>query len=474
MRFKKIEEASHAVLCSIARDIYDEKNISVFNLSNFELNGALKIKTTQKLDKIYNAQLISKTRGFPLTRLYRINEIPVTEDYTDIYEYLIDLKKIKPLSLKTITAADINTKANLKITAKSIENEYIKLEVKNNKILVEDKIRRKKYPDFINFIDRADIGDSYNFGALKNDKALEAKILKTKIKETGRIRNILNITFTIDIPETSTNRKRASKTKKHILNLDAILENQNNFIELKLNWNNKSLNHILQAKLNMENPVTETYSDDLAGFIKRKFNPDYNIYDLLPAPRGIELKHNTAPLQKCLWTQNIGVITEGLQEYEVWKNELRLTLLRATGTISNPHNPTRGTPAGPPLPTPDLQMIGDNSARFAICFSEKIQNIQPSVEKFYDAAMLLQANLAQIDLFNSGNKNIILTTIKTNTENDLIIRFLNTSNLKQKLKFTTKLKNKAVYITDAMEQIQTKYADSIIEPNSFITILIKK
>ena len=474
MRFKKIEEASHAVLCSIARDIYDEKNISVFNLSNFELNGALKIKTTQKLDKIYNAQLISKTRGFPLTRLYRINEIPVTEDYTDIYEYLIDLKKIKPFSLKTITAADINTKSNLKITAKSIENEYIKLEVKNNKILVEDKIRRKKYPDFINFIDRADIGDSYNFGALKNDKALEAKILKTKIKETGRIRNILNITFAIDIPVTSTNRKRASKTKKHILNLDAILENQNNFIELKLNWNNKSLNHILQAKLNMENPVTETYSDDLAGFIKRKFNPDYNIYDLLPAPRGIELKHNTAPLQKCLWTQNIGIITEGLQEYEVWKNELRLTLLRATGTISNPHNPTRGTPAGPPLPTPDLQMIGDNSARFAICFSEKIQNIQPSVEKFYDAAMLLQANLTHIDLFNSGNKNIILTTIKTNTENDLIIRFLNASNLKQKLKFTTKLQNKAVYITDAMEQIQTKYADSIIEPNSFITILIKK
>ena len=92
----------------------------------------------------------------------------------------------------------------------------------------------------------------------------------------------------------------------------------------------------------MENPVTETYSDDLAGFIKRKFNPDYNIYDLLPAPRGIELKHNTAPLQKCLWTQNIGVITEGLQEYEVWKDYCldgyanELPLIHSTGSRANP------------------------------------------------------------------------------------------------------------------------------------------
>ena len=45
---------------------------------------------------------------------------------------------------------------------------------------------------------------------------------------------------------------------------------------------------------------------------------------------------------------------------------ISIPLLRATGVISNPKNSSRSTPAGPPLETPNLQMLGQNTAEFAV------------------------------------------------------------------------------------------------------------
>lgn len=471
-RYKQVEQAVNAVTNSVKRDIYAHGNLSVVNLSNFDYTGALRIETLKKPDNTFNAQLIGKKKGFPLTRLYRTNEIPVTEDYTNIYEYLVDLKKVKAFSTKKLTAKDINTETSLKITDKSIENKYIKLSVSNKKIELTDKIKNKKYKDFISIIDRADIGDSYNFGALKNDKPVKAEITKSKIFQNGHIKSTLEIDCAIKIPAYSSEQGRSKSLKTHIIKLYVSLENQNDFLEFDIQWQNKSKDHILQVCFNMDEPISETYSDDLAGYTKRRFDADYDIYKYIPAPRGIELKHNTAPFQKSLWTQGTGIITEGLQEYEVFKKELRLTLLRATGTISNPHNPTRGTPAGPPLPTPDLQLLGSRNARFAVTFKNTIKELEPDVEKFYTSALLLNADLKNETLFSSGNENILVSTVKTAQSGDIIIRLVNKSDRRQKLKFSTALKNNGIFFTDAMENITDTYRDTEIDANSFVSVCI--
>jgi hypothetical protein len=46
-------------------------------------------------------------------------------------------------------------------------------------------------------------------------------------------------------------------------------------------------------------------------------------------------------------------------------------LLRSTGVISNPANPARTTPAGPPIETPDLQMLTENRAELNLFFGNK-------------------------------------------------------------------------------------------------------
>ena len=50
---------------------------------------------------------------------------------------------------------------------------------------------------------------------------------------------------------------------------------------------------------------------------------------------------------------------------------LSVTLLRSVGVISNPKNPARSTPAGPPLEVPDAQQLGENLAEFSVGFFEK-------------------------------------------------------------------------------------------------------
>ncbi len=471
-RYEKINSESNAIINSIKCKLKNSENLAVLNLSNYELNGTVKYSTDKKLDKKYNGQLIGKRQGFPNSKVYPTNQIPITEDYTTIYDYLIDVKNINSFSTGIIDKTTINKKTTLNATQNSVENEYIKLEIKNNKFILTDKKTGKKQTDFIKIIDRADIGDSYNFGALKNDKPIYAQIKNTKLKENGHIRCTLETVLEINIPQNSSIKGRSSKNTKHKLILKSILENQNNFIEFELNWENKSKDHILQVELKLDKPITETLSEDLAGVIKRNFDENYDIYKNIPAKRGIELKHNTAPMQRFLTVQGIGLITKGLQEYEINKNKLRLTLLRSTGTISNPHNPTRGTPAGPPLPTPELQLLGKRNASFAIIFTNNKNEIYKATEKFYDATIVVENDIESQQILKTNNENIIVTTIKTNDKNELIIRLLNISEKEEMLDITTELKYKEIYILDAFENKQQKYKPLKIKQNSFITLAI--
>ena len=90
--------------------------------------------------------------------------------------------------------------------------------------------------------------------------------------------------------------------------------------------------------------------------------------EFLPKTRGIEVKTNIAPMQRYVGVGNFGVVTKGLNEYEIYKNTLSVTLLRSIGIISNPLNPSRSTPAGPPIETPEAQQLGENVAEFAVGF----------------------------------------------------------------------------------------------------------
>ncbi len=207
----------------------------------------------------------------------------------------------------------------------------IDFKVKNGKICMNDIE--------IEFVRFKDMGDAYNFGAKADDKGEKAKVYSFE-------KNIIKTDF-----------------------FDVEVE-INELVNFKIKWDNNLENTLWQVKFNLKNPVTETCSEDMNTLIYRKFDPYYDMRKHLPEKRGIEVKTNFAPMQRYVGTQNLGIITQGLTEYEVKGNSLLITILRSVGVISNPQNPSRSTPAGPPFEVPDAQQKGLNCVEFSAGFFE--------------------------------------------------------------------------------------------------------
>lgn len=458
-RCAKAQQAVNSVKNSIFRDIYSENDVRVFNFSNYHQSGVFKIFS----DKKFDAQLVGKHKGFPFMKVFPTNAIPVTEDFTDIYEYLF-FADAEPFSC----TKPVNPPSDLSIGGNFIENSYLKLEIEQGKINITDKISRKSYCDFLKITDRADIGDSYNFGALKGDKKITASICGSNILENGPCRAALEVNFSINIPVSSDESGRSDDFQEHILKMVIYLESGGKYLEFSLDWENKAKNHILQAEFEFEKPVQKTISDDLCGVVEREFDSDYDIYENIPAPRGIELKYNTAPAQSFVCTQNAGIFSDRYIEYEVFKNSLSLTLLRATGVISNPKNPTRGTPAGPPLPTPELQMLGKCSDRFALTFDSP--NMYKYSENFKGALVGLLSDFESERLFSSGDEHIAAISVKSSPKNDLIIRFMNISDEPKYFDFVTKLPYKEIKILNPLDEPVEEYKPLMLESRGIIAI----
>ena len=82
----------------------------------------------------------------------------------------------------------------------------------------------------------------------------------------------------------------------------------------------------------------------------------------LASEGGTESPSPTWPARGAVMAGGVAVLAEGVFEYEVVPDppELAISLLRCVGTISRPQLATRPWPAGPDIPTPDAQMIGEH------------------------------------------------------------------------------------------------------------------
>lgn len=190
----------------------------------------------------------------------------------------------------------------------------------------------------IDFTRCDDLGDTYNFAPKAEDYGKTAKVLK--IEGDKIFTEFFEVKF--------------FKTE--------------NLLNFKIKWDNRLKNKLWQVKFVLKNPVTKTFSEDLNTIIEREFDPNYDLRKNLPKSRGLEAKTNFAPMQRYVGVEGFGVITKGLTEYEVFQNTLGVTILRSIGVISNPKNPARTTPAGPPIPVPEAQQPCENTAEFAIGF----------------------------------------------------------------------------------------------------------
>jgi alpha-mannosidase len=367
IRYKKILQIADTIIKEVVHES-GEKSL-IINLSNQNFCGVVQFESPVKYSQKEFEQIFTR-KGFEDELLFNTKKNPLTEDYKNIYTYLAEIENKTPsklLSRTTKPCCGADCKSDLKISDTKIENSKIALFIKNGEMILKDKTFDRTYTDFIYFVDFKDKGDTYNFGPDANDKGLKSTIISSKIFRSGELQSVLSVKF---------------KISNTVLNAQISLNKNSHLINFKIDWNNKAKNHLLQAQFNLKDPIRKTYSEDMGELIEREFNPEYNIRKNLPKKRGLEAKTNTAPMQRYVAAQGFEVVTKGLCEYEVKKNSLLITLLRSIGVISNPKNPARSTPAGPPIPVEDAQQLGQNSAEFVIGFAEPT-NWKKSVEEVY-------------------------------------------------------------------------------------------
>ena len=346
IRYMKIKQIANTIVDELKfKNHFEEKKI--LNLSDREFSGIVEFETTQKLD---GYEKINFRKGFDKYLLTDTQRIPITEDYTNIYTYLAEIKSLETSEVEYIMPAVSET--DLRVGDNFIENSNISLKIEGDNIFING-IR-------FSLVDFVDFGDSYNCGPKEDDNGTEFKILRSKVVLNNPTRVSLKIDF---------------EGKWDIVPLIISLDKHSACLKFMFDWINTQKNHLLTAGFELARPIKEVFSEDMNQLIKRNFEPEYDIRKNLPKIRGIEAKTNTAPMQRGLLIDeeenNIGVVTKGLTQYEVAKNYLYIPILRATGVISNPQNPARSTPAGPPIEVETLQMIGNNKAEFYVFFGNQ-------------------------------------------------------------------------------------------------------
>ena len=353
IRYKKIQQIADNIIEEI-RFGHNFNNSKIINLSDKPFNGVIELKATKDLP----LQKIKTEKGFDREILTNTQKIPITEDYTNIHTYLAQVEAKEGIQDFTHN----ETESDLFIAENCIGNSNIFLIVENNEIRIGNKL--------IKIIDFIDNGDSYNTGYAENDSGIEGKILSTNIIEEGETRSTLGIN--IDLGD--------------ILHLEVSLDNYSEILMFNIKWENTKTNHLTEFVIDTLEDIKTTISEDFNNIIKRDFETNYDVRANLPKEKGIEVKANNAPMHRGVCANNIGVVTIGLTQYEIYKTELRIPILRSTGVISNPQNPSRTTPAGPPIECKDLQQLGDNSSKFGIFLGE---NLQDKIEKVFHKTIVL-------------------------------------------------------------------------------------
>lgn len=223
--------------------------------------------------------------------------------------------------------------------------------------------------------DVADAGDSYNFDPIANDSPLVAKFKSCMAGKSGSLVGSLILTYTIDLPIGLVEQpdedtwkafeggkdivayKRSSETIEHEIVTKITLKRGEPVLFFETVWNNQARDHRLEVLLNTGSPVKTTWSENHFSLLERKVSEHQA---KLPAPKYTESPLDRFPCQRFFVANDQAFFNLGLPEYGVDGSSVSITLLRAISMLSRRRLLTRGGGAGPYMPVPEGNCLGEN------------------------------------------------------------------------------------------------------------------
>ena len=260
---------------------------------------------------------------------------------------------------------------------RTIENDLLRIEVNGDGTLnVLDKRSGVVHRHVLEIEDVGDVGDEYNYSPPAQDRritnrgAVEATVSR---HTSGPLRSGIRIEGVLDLPKAASRdrARRAVETTPLSYAFDVELTQESPVVSCRVSVTNRAEDHRLRILFPTgARAVSQSRADSAFGVVSRsaqRFVPS------TPIP---EAPVNAAPLQSVVDAGDglvgMSVLSEGLMEYEVVAAggdadvaRIALTVLRSVGWLSRDDLATRKGNAGPSLPTPGAQCLGEWDFRFA-------------------------------------------------------------------------------------------------------------
>ena len=223
---------------------------------------------------------------------------------------------------------------------------------------------------FGRLVDGGDVGDTYNWCPPATDTLVEAPDrVDVAVLERGPVRARVLIVTQYTWPAGRRGLDRRTGEVAHEVFTTLELRAGERAVRVEVVVDNRSRDHRLRVHLPLPSPAVASRAECAFGVVERG----------LAAEGGpTEAPLATYPAQRFVQAGGLTVVHDGVSEYELVDvrdgaaHELALTLLRATGMLSQVPMPTRPLPAGPLVPAGDAQLQTRVTRRYAVAVGDDV------------------------------------------------------------------------------------------------------
>jgi mannosylglycerate hydrolase len=216
------------------------------------------------------------------------------------------------------------------------------------------------------FDDLAGRGDSYTFCPLEADTPLAASCATARVTAAGPVYAELEIAAELELPASLApdRRARSERTVRCPAVTRVRLAAGSERIEFTTSLSNRAADHRLRVRFPTPKPFRLVRAEGHFMLVPRDPRPVWN-------GSWFEPPHDTNHTLGAVAAGGVTLLAKGLPEYEATDDgELALTLLRCVGWLSRDDLSTRRGGAGPPLPAPGAQCLGEHVLEYALELGE--------------------------------------------------------------------------------------------------------
>jgi mannosylglycerate hydrolase len=298
-------------------------------------------------------------------------EVPVPGYYRTELLAKVRTPALGYTTLKVVEGKQTNHRTVIEESA--IQNDRYRLEWNDGAIVLEDRSNGNKLQTGLRFEDVADHGDSYDFSPWEGDTPIYSTGCELVEVRQGELSQTLTVLHRMHVPSDMEERKQHQASQELFIETAFELRKGEDFVRVEHTLDNQACDH--RVRVLYRHKAHHTWADQGFTALRReKVNPRMQSWK---EERFVEAPVSIYPLENYVVAEGatglLGLITQGIKEYELLDEELALTLFRSVGLLGRDDlawRPGRASGVNNKIvETPDAQLQKKLTFRYALHLS---------------------------------------------------------------------------------------------------------